>query len=267
MKKIISVLTALLVLAALLCPAVSAAGSPTFEVSSCAAARNEAAEITISIKDSPGITSAKLKVEFDPALVLKTAEYGDTLGGMTQAPQKLASPVTLNWINPTEELKGDALYATLTFAADSKAAAGDYKITVSYDENDVYNIKEENVKFNTVDGKITLTGDPEVVLTGDVSAKEDASKAEDITGDDGNGDYIGGEVRFDEEGNVIEEDDAATVGENGGNDLILWLCIAAAVLIVAAGAVVIIAKKKGKAATSDEAAAETEDTAEETNEE
>ena len=160
-------MVSLIFLAVCLCPFMTLAkGAPAFEISSAEAARTEGAEITVSIKNNPGISSAKLVVSFDNALILKEVKFGSELGGFSQRSQKLASPLTLNWFLGTSELKADVTFATLVFAADSSAKTGDYKISATYDENDVYNLKEENIKFEVKDGTFTVTGDPEAVITG-----------------------------------------------------------------------------------------------------
>lgn len=160
MKKFVSVLTALLVLAVCLCPASAlAAGTPAFRVSSAKAARSEEVDITVSIENNPGIVSAKLSVAFDEALTLKKVDFGKEIGSNALHSPKLTSPLTLNWFYGLKDFKKDVVFATLTFAADSAAKTGDYKISVSYNQKDVFNAKEDNVYFKTVDGVITVTGD------------------------------------------------------------------------------------------------------------
>lgn len=250
MKKIICILTAILLSALLVCPAcVSAAGNPTFEVSSVSAARNEGAEVTISVKNNPGITSAKLIVNFDPDLTLKKVEYGKDFASNAMQPQKdkmSESPVTLNWVLGLSDFGGDGVFATLTFAADGKAKAGDHKISVTYNENDVFNLKEENVKFSTVDGVFTVTGDQAKVETGDSPQVTTGDTAKSATAenpaaeayDDGN--YVGEEEFFGDE----EAEDAVS-----SKDWIIWVSACAAVLVVAAVVIAVVIKKKGKKET------------------
>ncbi|MBO7519913.1 MAG: hypothetical protein J6T73_03955 [Clostridia bacterium] len=242
MKKIISVITALLILSVCLCPSLAfAASTPVFEVSSAKAARDEGAEITIYLKNSPGITSAKLQVRFDSALTLKTVDFGDKFASSAMSSKELTSPVTLNWASGLTEVKGDALFATLTFAAGSKAEAKDYDISLSYNADDVFNLKEKNVKFATTAGKFTVTGDSAAILTGDTAAV--GSSADGIEGEfNGEGDYIGPEVTFDEEGNVVESAETDKASDN----TVLWICIAAAALIIAVAVIafIVIGKRK-----------------------
>ena len=240
MKKFFSVLTALAILMLCVFPCfVSAAGEPTFEVSSAQVSAGEDVDIKINIKNNPGITSAKLNVTFDDALTLKEVTYGKR-EGLCQQPQELKSPVTLNWINGKDDLKDDAEFATLTFTAGS-AASGKYSISVSYDPEDVYNLKEENIKFNTVAGVVTVTG-------GDASGV--ATNSDGDTGvltigatgqDDGNGDYIGEEEFFEDE----DFEESTSDAETSKKGTVIWVCAALAVAVIAAVVVVLVIKKKG----------------------
>lgn len=179
MKKFVSVLTALLVLAVCLCPASAlAAGTPAFRVSSAKAARSEEVAITVSIENNPGIVSAKLSVAFDEALTLKKVDFGKEIGSNALHSPKLTSPLTLNWFYGLKDFKKDVVFATLTFAANSAAKTGDYKISVSYNQKDVFNAKEDNVYFKTVDGVITVTGDSPVILTGKTLPAPTAANSE-----------------------------------------------------------------------------------------
>lgn len=239
MKKIFSVLAAALILTLCVLPCfVSAAGEPTFEVSSAQVSAGGDVDVKIDIKNSPGITSAKLNVTFDSALTLKKVTYGKN-EGLTQAPQELKSPVVLNWINGKSDIKGDVEYAVLTFTTDN-VASGKYNISVSYDPEDVYNLKEENIKFNTVAGIVTVTGgdDSAAITNSDPAAEVTTIGA---TGqDDGNGNYIGEEETFGDD----DYDEVATNEEPSKKQIVFWVCIALAVIIIAAVTAVIIKKNR-----------------------
>lgn len=110
--------------------------------------------VKIAIKNNPGISSMKLVVTYDRNLVLEKVTY-DVVGGITQAPQKLESPVILNWANPMENATGDWNFATMTFAV-SEEASGELPIKVHYDADDVYNMSETNIYFEVVNGAIIV---------------------------------------------------------------------------------------------------------------
>ena len=263
MKRIVSVLTAVLLFSAFVLPcSVFAAGNPTFAVSSVSADAGAKAEVKISIKNNPGIASAKLEVAFDSDLTLEKVTYGSTLGGTTQAPQSLKSPVTLSWYAGANYTK-DGEYATLTFSVAKTARAGKHDITVSYNKDDVFNIDENNVEFIVENGAVTVAGsdadtssqaksedkesnnasEESVSTTGE---KKALSETAEVTSE-GSGDYTGGEVVFDDEGNVIEvigDDNVATVSKGTNKTLIIVLASVAAVVIIGGGAAFLIYKKK-----------------------
>lgn len=249
MKKAVSVLVAVLILFMFVCPFSSfAADDPTVDISS--AKGTSGVDITITVKNSPGIASMKLNVEFNSAMVLKKVAYGEKTAEKAMQPQDKKSPVTLNWLNwqggekGLQDVKGDFVFATLTFEENSKLSLDDYKVSVSYDPGDLFNAAEKDIAFK-VSGK----------AAGEVSSVESSSSASDTPvtdpGDDAqkdgymdeNGEYVGGE----EELEIVEEGDTLTAtGEiqSGKKKIIIWSCIAAAVLIAAAVVVVIVLKKR-----------------------
>lgn len=110
--------------------------------------------VKIAVKNNPGIASLKLTVSYDRNLVLEKVIY-DVVGGITQAPQKLDSPVILNWANPMENATGDWTFATLIFTV-SRDAAGELPIQVRYDVDDVYDMAETNIHFEVNSGAIIV---------------------------------------------------------------------------------------------------------------
>lgn len=259
MKKLILVIMAVSVLALMLTPCcVFAAGEPAFVVSSANAAAGDTVEITISLKNNPGIASAKLKVEFDSDLILKTAAYGGEMGGTAQKPSKYESPVTLNWFNGTKNSEGDFDYAYLTFAVSEKAKQGEHKITLSYNPNDVFGIDEKSIDFKIENGKIVVGGDgadtasvadSAVIATGEsaeTANTSDSSKSDDGVEYDpqGIGDYTGEEIDPFNPDVSISESDVATVGATGISAVWIWVSIGAVVVLIAA-AVFVLLKKSG----------------------
>ncbi len=130
---------------------------PMFIISSTTASAGETnVEVTVALKNNPGIASIKLIVSYDEGLTLKNIAYNSSIGGMSQQPQTKDSPVILNWFNGTANSTGDWVFATLTFDIAANAS-GEYDITFTYDPNDVYNIAETNIYFDAVAGKIVIS--------------------------------------------------------------------------------------------------------------
>ncbi len=134
-----------------------AAGSPEFAVSSANAAPGSSVEVTVSVKNNPGLTSMKFNVSFDSVLQLEKVEYNTAFKGQTMQPNQMTSPVTLIWLSPFENCGQNGVFATLTFKVSSSAKNGDTAdIVLAYNPNDVYNLNEENVGFAVTNGKVTV---------------------------------------------------------------------------------------------------------------
>ncbi len=155
MKK--KVLTVLLVVTMLLSAIpVFANGNPSFVVESVTAKAGETIDVTISVVNNPGIASIKLKVNYDTNLILNSVTYNTAIGGMSMQPQKLNSPVTLNWFNGIADTNGDWVFATLSFTVADTATVGTCPITVTYEADNVYNIAEENITFEIENGGVAI---------------------------------------------------------------------------------------------------------------
>ena len=176
MKRIITFILALVMLASLLSFGVMAA-NPTLRVDTVEAKAGEEVTVSIRIQNNPGVASIKLKVAYDPALTLKSITYNSSLGGQSQQPQQLKSPVTLNWYNGAANTNGDMVYATLTFTVSTFAKAGSHPITITYDEDDLYNINEDNINFAIVNGGVTVPA-AQTYQKGDVNMDGDISNAD-----------------------------------------------------------------------------------------
>ena len=131
--------------------------APQFVVSSHEAKRGDTIEVTVALKNNPGIASIILAVAFDSdALTLTEVVYNTSIGGQTVPPYSANSPIKLYWINGFADAEGDFVLATLKFTVKSNAPAGDYYIALSYNADDVYDISETNLPFEIVNGKVTV---------------------------------------------------------------------------------------------------------------
>lgn len=114
--------------------------------------------IEISLKNNPGIVSAKMTIDFDTdALTLTNVSDKGVLGNVFHSPT-LQSPYNLYWNNgsATENITANGTIATLTFTVNEYAKPGVYPIFLSYDEDNILNSDMDNVFFNTTDGSITV---------------------------------------------------------------------------------------------------------------
>ena len=248
MKKLLSVILTIAIAALFICPiSVSAANDPTVEVSSATVSAGDEFEATVSLKDNPGITSMKLKVEFDnDAFTLNKVAYGEKFAGNAQEPEKLESPVTLNWLKPSK--KGDAnvedsdVFATLSFTA-LKEAAGKKNITVTYDPEDVYNTDETNVTFKVTGGEISVAGADGDIPSEAVTATGDEKEFGDYTGKEV--DPFTGESLEDDDPDVAEaEEENKTKDSEKSKAPVIWIFAVIAAVLIAAAVVLVIVKKR-----------------------
>ncbi len=139
-------------------PAIGIENAPTIAVEGDAFVTGQTVNVRIRLKNNPGIASVKFALAYDTeVLTLTNITYNTDIGGQAQQPQNYNSPVTLNWINGTADSEGDFLFATLTFTVNPNAVVGSTtKISLTYDENDIYDITETNIEFFVEDGEFTI---------------------------------------------------------------------------------------------------------------
>lgn len=132
---------------------------PTIVVSNATASAGETnVEITVALKNNPGVTSLFMEIAFDDdALDLVSMTYNGEIGGTGIPNASTASPITAYWAEGFNDVTGDWTFVTLIFNVSDAALAGDYDITVSYNENDIFNAAEIDIAFDIINGKITVS--------------------------------------------------------------------------------------------------------------
>ena len=115
-------------------------------------------QVKIMLEKNPGIASLKLLVTLDPQLTAESVVYNESIGGMFMQPQTMKSPLILNWFNGAADLKeANPLFATLNIRISGSAKTGStLPITISYEQNNVYNIREEDVYLEVVNGGVKV---------------------------------------------------------------------------------------------------------------
>lgn len=165
-RKLIVAITVLLTAVLLLTPvfSVSAAESKgkkfTVTVTSAQVKAGEEVKVKINLSNNPGISSIKLRVGYDSVLTLKDVEFNEAFGTYVTAPEPYANPETLSLVSPTKDITYNGTFATLTFKT-SKNITNDYdaKITLTYDQKNIFNKNLDNVPMEAVNGKVTVIGE------------------------------------------------------------------------------------------------------------
>ena len=132
---------------------------PTIIVSNAnASAGDNDVAVTIALKKNPGVALIDFKVTFDSnVLTLTDVTFNTDFGGFGTKPKNLSNPVSIVWYNGDDNSEGDMVFVTLTFSVAESASAGDTDITVTYTAGGICDIYEEDVTFDIVNGKITIS--------------------------------------------------------------------------------------------------------------
>ncbi len=117
--------------------------------------------VKVALQNNPGITSMRINVAYDSALLTLTdIEYNTSMGGQSVLPENielLNGSVVLYWVEGFANYEDDAVFATLTFRVSGNAVV-DTKtaIAATYDAEDIYDANENNVMFFCENGVITF---------------------------------------------------------------------------------------------------------------
>ena len=132
---------------------------PTIVVSSAnATAGATNVEVTLALKNNPGVALLDIKVMFDAdILTLTNITYNSEFGGSGTTPNHLGNPAQILWYNGSENIEEDMVFVTLTFSISENATTGDSDIIVTYSPSGICNWNEDDVAFDTINGKIIIS--------------------------------------------------------------------------------------------------------------
>ncbi len=261
MKKIIAIIVAVLLVASLSIGAVMMVSAtdddPIFVVSEATAKKGDTVDVTISLKNNPGIASIKFSVAYPSDLSIKSYKWADSFTKAytyvedeeevtADPPSKStnkSNPANINWVSYTHNVEGDGDFVTIKFTVAENAELGDKIIDISYDAGDIFkyvsgkyedqNLTEGNVAFKHTDGKITVvdcfhehtTDYPAVASTCKVAGHAAYTKCNDcgkvISGDDtplALAEHTRGTA-------VSENVVPATCGANGSHDEVVYCTV------------------------------------------
>jgi len=148
-----SIIFALFVILTVVQPVCAADAEPSMEVEVKRAAPGQTVTLNVDLKNNPGFCAAKLKVNYDDALLeLQTIELGDKFDS---GDPEINSPVVAVYY--TFNKRSDDTLLKLNFKVKEGAAEKLAEVSVSYDEGDICNRKEEDVNFISVAGGVNIT--------------------------------------------------------------------------------------------------------------
>ena len=129
--------------------------APSIVVGQKLAVPGQTVTVDISMKNNPGITGFKINVSYNKNVL--TLQNAETIGFDAMYSQNMtAMPFIVSWESGLQDVKLDGEIIRLTFAVNKNAADGSYPVTVSYQPDDIYNLKEENIHFAVINGSVKV---------------------------------------------------------------------------------------------------------------
>jgi len=146
-----------LMLALSLCGTAFAAGTPTFTTSDVSGTPGDEVTVTVKAENNPGISSFKLNIAYDKAaLTFKSIALASAYAGGTPVVNDDPDDLVLGMVTITGDIKEETL-GTIVFTINDDAPGGASNITLTFDEDDVYDAEENNVAFDVKAGAVTVS--------------------------------------------------------------------------------------------------------------
>jgi len=139
-------------------------GDPTFIVSKIDAAPGDASvEVSVSVKNNPGILGMTLSVGYDDsAMTLVGASNGEALSKLNMSkPKRFKNGCNFVWygedLEETDIVDGKVL--NLVFDISEGAKAGTYPISISYNAGEIFDVDLGELQLDIINGSCTVTSD------------------------------------------------------------------------------------------------------------
>lgn len=152
MKKVISLVMAVLLLVGMMSVGALAAGTPSIQVSNTDAHPGDTVTVMVSLENNPGIACFELAVSYDSSRLEWTGvSVNEEMGGNWDA----AVGETILWVN-ADDYKQNGEIFSLTFKVLDSAKAGAADVSVSYEVGEVFDENEQDVNFTVSAGGVTI---------------------------------------------------------------------------------------------------------------
>lgn len=114
-------------------------------------------QVTVEVRNNPGLASLKFSVAFDSNLILMNVEFGSEFGAMVTTPEPYSNPQPITMISPLSDITADGVFATLTFKIAESAPDGyDADVNITFDPDDIFNGVGDPVQMKVTDGTIRI---------------------------------------------------------------------------------------------------------------
>lgn len=113
-------------------------------------------ELTLNCSNNPGVTGWAVNVGYDSdVLQLIKADGTSVFGDVTVSQDINENPFRAQWFGLNDSTVNGTMLV-LTFKINENAQSGDYIVSIQYAEDEVVNVNDENVHFDTTNGVVTV---------------------------------------------------------------------------------------------------------------
>lgn len=132
--------------------------TPSFVISDVAANAGSKVTVDISIRNNPGITAFKFSIDYPTDVMrLVDVEYKTLFSSKASGSKSMTDPFVISWFSTLSKDEMDnGVIATLTFEMLEDVRSGNYEISLTYEENNVFNSAYNNIVFDIDNGGITV---------------------------------------------------------------------------------------------------------------
>lgn len=172
MKKSIKILLSFIMafIISFSCSASVFAASASVKIDSVDAYAGQEVALPVYIENNPGLSGTKITVNYDKSLQVISVEKGKVFssGNFVQnADNSTAGSFDIVW-NSSVESKENGVIFTVTFKLPNNAS-GDYNINISYDKDNTFNARYEDVTLDCDSAVISVPSNGEPDTNDDVS--------------------------------------------------------------------------------------------------
>lgn len=134
---------------------------PSFIVNKGFASAGETLSVAVKVKNNPGILGMTLTLSYDDsALTLIDASSGSAVSDVLAftKPGRYANPCNFTWdgIELTDKQIEDGEILKLTFEVADNAKNGTYPISITYDEDSIFDKDLSSVDISVINGSVTI---------------------------------------------------------------------------------------------------------------
>lgn len=130
--------------------------APQVVVDSKTAAAGTEVTVDVTIKNNPGVNGWAFDISYDSTVLELMECTSGVFNDITTSEEQNSNPYHIQWFSLKDDTTNGVL-AQLKFKVKANAPDGEYPISITYDEDEIGNEKDELVHFGTVNGSIKIT--------------------------------------------------------------------------------------------------------------